>query len=166
MAHLGGVFQRGDMFFARVETKESGDRYKMEGPLRGDEQEALQDLDYIRSCSEGEGTRAEGLHSMQLAAKELRDEVKAQAQVAKLETKKAANKDQEKAKADGKTAARGGVKANGSECFNACIQYIEKSVQKEIVGPPRRTERRAEAKLVLSSFNSNGIHSRHNQRHV
>ena len=147
MSHLGCISRTDDRFFAKVDTQESGVRYKMEGPLRREEKEALHDLDYIRSAAEGDVTQAEGLHSMKLAAKELRDEVKAQAQVAKLEAKKAANKDHEKANADGKTAARGGVKANGSECFTARIRYIEKSVEKEIAGPPRRTERRAKADL-------------------
>ena len=54
MAHLGGVSRKGDLFFAKVDTQESGVRYKMEGPLRSDEQEAFEDLHYIRSCSEGE----------------------------------------------------------------------------------------------------------------
>ena len=50
MAHLGRVSRTDDLFFARVDTQESGVRYKMEGPLRSDEQEALQDLHYIRSA--------------------------------------------------------------------------------------------------------------------
>jgi hypothetical protein len=133
-SHLGCISRADDRFFAKVDTQESG-----EGPLRREEKEALHDLDYIRSAAEGDVTQAEVLHSMKLAAKELRDEVKAEARVAKL--------DQEKAKADAKTAARGGVKANGSECFTARIQYIEKSVEKELAGPPRRTERRAKADL-------------------
>ena len=119
------------MFFAKVETKEPGDHYKMEGP-KTDEKEAFQDLDYIRSAAEGEATRAEGLHSMTVATKKLQDEVKAETQVAKLEAKKAASKDHDNATA----ATRGCVKAADSECFNARIQYVENSVLQEIAGPP------------------------------
>ena len=57
------------MFFARVETKGSSERYKMEGPPRLEENEALRDLDFIRSAAEGEATLAERLQSMKLAAK-------------------------------------------------------------------------------------------------
>ncbi len=71
MGRLGGVFRRDGRFVAKVETQESGVRYKMEGPLRAVEQEAVQDLDYIRSAAEGEPTWAEGLQSMKLAAKEV-----------------------------------------------------------------------------------------------
>ena len=67
IASLGGVFHRDGRFFAKVETQESGVRYKMEGPLRAVEHEAVQDLDYIRSAAEGEPTWAEGLQSMKLA---------------------------------------------------------------------------------------------------
>jgi hypothetical protein len=56
------------MFSARIDTQDSGVRYKMESPLREDQQEACQDLDYIRSAAEGDATWAQGLHSMKLAA--------------------------------------------------------------------------------------------------
>jgi len=57
MAHLGGVSRRNDMFFAKVDTQDSGVRYWMEGPLRKDQQEACQDLDYIRSAAGGDGRK-------------------------------------------------------------------------------------------------------------
>jgi hypothetical protein len=165
MAHLGGVFQSGGMFFAKVDTKESGEHYKMEGPLRGDHHEAHQDLDYIRSAAEGEVTRAEGLQSMKLAAKELRDEAKAETQAKKLAAKKATKmvKDEAKAetqakklaakqvndgsKAEAKADTRGFTKAVGADSHHARIHYVENSVEKEICGPRRRSERRANIDL-------------------
>ena len=138
MSSLGCISRTDDRFFAKVDTQGSSIRYKMRGSLRRDEKEALRDLDYIRSAAELEATQAERLQSMEPAAKELRDKVKDQAQVARLEAKKAAKQDQEKATADTKTAARGGVKVKDSECFNARIQCVENSVEKEMVGPPRQ----------------------------
>ena len=85
----------------------------------------FRDLDYIRSASEGGSTRAEGLQSMKLAAKELR--------VA--------------AKADKKAATRGAIKAEGATGHVARIQYLENSIGKEICGPSRRSERRAKIDL-------------------
>ena len=93
----------------KLTRKGSGDRYKMEGPPRSDEQETFQDLYYIRSCSEGEVT---------LAAKELRDQAKADAQATKLAAKAAA-KDQDEAKA----ATRGYIKAVGADSNLARIHY-------------------------------------------
>ena len=84
MAHLGGVSCKDNLFFSKVDTQELGVRYKMEGPLRSDEQESFRDLHYIRSCAEGDATRAEGLHSMKLAAKDLRETAKADAQNSSL----------------------------------------------------------------------------------
>ena len=147
MAHLGGVSRKDDLFFAKVDTQESGVRYKMEGPLRSDEQEAFQDLHYIRSCSEGETTRAEGLHSMKLAAKELRDEVKADAQATKLGAKDAAAQAAKKDRDEAKAPTRGVVKAEGAAGRFARIRYIENGMEKEICGPLRRSERRAQIDL-------------------
>jgi hypothetical protein len=48
----------------------------MEGPPRDDEQQAMQDLSFIRAAADGEVTRFGGLKAMQLAAKHLRDEAK------------------------------------------------------------------------------------------
>ena len=83
MARLGGVFRRDGHFFAKVDT------HAMQGTLCAAEQEAVQDLDYIRSAAEGGLTWAEGLQSMKLAGKELRGERKAEAQVKKLVANKA-----------------------------------------------------------------------------
>ena len=71
--HLGGVINKASQFIAKVETKESGTRFKMEGPARDDEQQAAQDLSSIRAAADGQATLSGGLKAMQLAAKHLRD---------------------------------------------------------------------------------------------
>ena len=88
------------------------------GPRRGGKHQAAQDLTDICAAAGGEATRLGGLRAMQLATKHL-----AQA------------------------AIRGGVKVKDSERFNARTWYVENSVEKEIAGPHRRTERRAQADL-------------------
>ena len=64
MAHLGGVINKAGQFVAKVETKDSGARFKMEGPARDDEQQAAQDLSSIRAAADGEATRSGGLKAM------------------------------------------------------------------------------------------------------
>ena len=76
MAHLGGVINRDGRFIAKTDTKDSGTRFAMEGPLRDDEQQAAQDLSAIRAATSGGATRSGGLKAMQLAAKHLRDAAK------------------------------------------------------------------------------------------
>jgi hypothetical protein len=76
MAHLGDVFNKHGRFVAKIDTKESGMRFAMTGPPRDSEQEATQDLSFIRAAADGEATRLVGLQAMQLAAKHLRDEAK------------------------------------------------------------------------------------------
>ena len=65
MAHLGGVINKAGQFVAKVETKDSDKRFKMEGPARDDEQQAAQDLSFIRAAADGEVTRFGGLKAMQ-----------------------------------------------------------------------------------------------------
>ena len=78
MSSLGGVCKRKGEFLAKVDTVDAGTRYYIVGPPRGDdEQQAYQDLCYIRAAAEGLPTRVQGLHAMQIAAKLLRDEAKA-----------------------------------------------------------------------------------------
>ena len=78
MSSLGGVCKRKGEFLAKVDTVDAGTRYYIVGPPRGDdEQQAYQDLCYIRAAAEGAPSRVEGLCAMQTAAKLLRDEAKA-----------------------------------------------------------------------------------------
>ena len=77
MAHLGGVINKAGQFVAKVETKDSDTRFKMEGPARDDEQQAARDLSFIRAAADGELSRSGGLKAMQLEAKRLRDASKA-----------------------------------------------------------------------------------------
>ena len=123
MAHLGGVINKDGRSFAKVDTSDSGTRFKIEGPLRGDEPQAIQDLSAIRAAADGETTRPAKLQAMQLVAKQLRDGAKA--------------------------AARGGTMEVEAEGYASRIQYIDNSEKKEIVGPRRATERRAEADLAM-----------------
>ena len=97
----------------------------MVGPPRGDdEQQAYQDLCYIRAAAEGSPTRVQGLHAMQTAAKLLRDEAKA--------------------------LARGGIKQDAAGCYYARFQYVDAGItKKDILGPLRQGERRAESDLAM-----------------
>ena len=124
MSELGVVTQKDNQFVAKIATYDLGQRYQFAGPLRGDdEQQAHQDLSYIRAAAEGAPTRAQGLHAMQTAAKLLRDEAKA--------------------------LARGGIKQDAAGSWFARFQYVDAGItNKEIVGPPRQSERRAESDLA------------------
>ena len=71
MAQLGVVCERNGQYVAKIETLDLGTRYKFTGPPRGDdEQQASQDLCYIRAAAEGTPTRVGGLQAMQSAASE------------------------------------------------------------------------------------------------
>ena len=73
MAHLGGVYTCSDKFFAKIEAREGGSRFHIEGPRREDELRATQDLTDIRAAANGEATRLDGLRAMKLAAKRLQE---------------------------------------------------------------------------------------------
>ena len=124
MLSLGGVCQRKGQRLAKVDTFDAGTRYYIVGPPRGDdEQQASQDLCYIRAAAEGAPSRLEGLHAMQTAAKLLRDEAKA--------------------------LARGGIWQDSAESYYARYQYVDAGItKKNILGPPRQCERRAENDLA------------------
>ena len=122
MAHLGDIFEKDGSYFAKVDTKEKGVRYEMKGPLRSGSQAALRDLAAIRSGAAGAPTRSEGLLAMKLVARRLRDEAS--------------------------VAMRGGIKTEKSDRIYARIRLAYESVQEEITGPPRQTERRAKADLA------------------
>ena len=77
MAHLGGVINKEGQFVAKIDTKESGTRFYILGPVRDEEKHAAQDLSSIRAAADGEATRPSGLKAMQLAAKNLRDTTRA-----------------------------------------------------------------------------------------
>ena len=199
MAHLGFVFNKGGQSIARIDTSESGTRFAMEGPPRDDEQQAMQDLSFIRAAADGERTRSGGLKAMQLEAKRLRDASKAIPSgsieeadgrfIAMIDTNHsgplrddkqqaaqdlsairaaaageatrsgrlkamqlAAGQLREETKhlqAEAKAAARGGIKEVGADGYIARIRYLDNSEDKEIVGPRRATERRAEADLAM-----------------
>ena len=76
MAQLGCVSQRKGKFFANVDTNYLGVRYHFEGAPRDDEQQAKDDLAYIRSAAECGETYMEKIQDMKIAAKELRDAAK------------------------------------------------------------------------------------------
>ena len=62
MSQLGVVTKKGNQFVAMIATYDLDTRYRFAGPLRGDdEQQAGQDLCYIRAAAEGAPTRVEGL---------------------------------------------------------------------------------------------------------
>ena len=113
MAHLGRVFTSSGKFFAKIETREGGTRFYMEGPRRECNQQAVQDLSDIRAAASGETTRLGELRAMKKASKLLQDEAKA--------------------------ATRGGTKAIESDCFTARFHFVEDSKEKWIAGPTRRT---------------------------
>ena len=126
MAHLGNVIEKDDRYFAKIETREAGARFYMEGPLRTDQDEAREDLQYIRSCAEGSANRTDGLHCMKQAAKELREQAKAAA------------------KAQTQVTNHGSITVEGAERYTARIHYREDGKEREIVAPCRKSsERRA-----------------------
>ena len=51
---LGGVINKDGKFIAKIDTSESGTRFAMVGPPRDDEQQAVQDLSFIRAAADGE----------------------------------------------------------------------------------------------------------------
>ena len=55
MAHVGNVFHKDGQFIAKIDTSESGTRFAMAGPPRDDEQQAAQDLSFIRAAADGLG---------------------------------------------------------------------------------------------------------------
>ena len=77
-SRLGKLVTKHNKVQATIDTDYMGTRYYFAGPPRGDdEQQAEQDLCYIRAAAEGASTREQGLRAMQTAAKLLRDEAKA-----------------------------------------------------------------------------------------
>ena len=54
---LGSIEEVDGRFIAKIDTRESGARFKMEGPGRDDEQQAAQDLSAIRAAADGVATR-------------------------------------------------------------------------------------------------------------
>ena len=61
MSELGFVTQKDSQFVAKINTKDLGTQYRFAGPLRGeDEQQAYQDLYYIRAAAEGAPLQAPG----------------------------------------------------------------------------------------------------------
>ena len=82
---------------------------------------------------------------MKAAAKTLRDEAKAAAKNAKAATE---------------ATIRGSIKEEGPTEHYARIQYLEASIQKEISGPCRRSERRARRDLDLIWSVAEGVADR------
>ena len=124
MSTLGVVAQEDNQFVAKIATYDLGKRYRFAGPLRGDDERlAYQDLCYIRAAADGAPSHVDGLCAMQTAAKLLRDEAKA--------------------------LARGRIKQDASGSWFARFKYVDCGItNKEILGPPRQSERRAENDLA------------------
>ena len=76
----------------------------------------------IRAAAFGESTRLGELRAMKRATERLQDEAKA--------------------------AMRGGIKTESADRIFARFQFTSDSVQEEINGPPRQSERRAKADLA------------------
>ena len=77
MAQLGNVHTSKGKVFAKIDTTEAKERFYMEGPRRDAEQQAAQDLTYIRAAASGESTRLGELRAMKRATERLQDEAKA-----------------------------------------------------------------------------------------
>ena len=126
MARKGCMISKDGQHYVNVDVTHAGSRYHFEGPRRKDAVKAQEDLTYIYSAAATGATRAEGLQSMMVATKTLRDEAKAAA----------------------KNATRGSIQKEGATGHYARIRYLENSREKEISGPTRRSERRAGADLA------------------
>ena len=122
MANWGNVCSHNGKFFAKVEAQVDGIRFHVKGPRRDDEHHAGQDLKYIRAAASGEASRLGELRAMKLAAERLQDEAK--------------------------IAMRGGIKTESANRIFARLQFTYDSVQDEITGPARQSERRAKADLA------------------
>ena len=77
MAQLGNVCASKGKVFAKIDVTEAKERFYMEGPRRDAEQQAVQDLTYIRAAASGESTRLGELRAMKRATKRLQDEARA-----------------------------------------------------------------------------------------
>ena len=130
MANKGDVYSSKGKLFAKIEAQEDGIRSLMKGPRREDKQQAAQDLTYIRAAASGGSTRLGELRAMKRATERLQNEAKA--------------------------AMRGGIKIIRSDRIIARIKFTEDSVEKEILGPPRATERRAKSDLVKLRLAAHG----------
>ena len=122
MAQLGNVCASKGKVFAKIDVTEAKERFYMEGPRRDAEQQAVQDLTYIRAAASGESTRLGELRAMKCATKRLQDEARA--------------------------AMRGGIKTESADRIFARLKFTCDSVQEEITGPARQSERRAKADLA------------------
>ena len=122
MANWGDVCSHNGKFFAKVEAQVDGIRFYLTGPRRDDENQAGQDLKYIRAAAYGEASRLGELRAMKLAAERLQEEAK--------------------------IAMRGGIKTENADRMFARIQFTYDSVHDEINGPARQSERRAKADLA------------------
>ena len=122
MANWGNVCSHNGKFFAKVEAQVDGIRFHVKGPRRDDEHHAGQDLKYIRAAASGEASRLGELRAMKLAAERLQDEAK--------------------------IAMRGGIKTESANRIFTRLQFTYDSVQDEITGPARQSERRAKADLA------------------
>jgi len=115
MANCGDVCSHSGKFFAKVEAQVDGIRFFVTGPRRDDENQAGQDLKYIRAAASGEASRLGELRAMKLAAKRLQDEAK--------------------------VAMRGGIKTESADRIFARLKFTCDSVQEEITGPARQSYR-------------------------
>ena len=71
MTQLGNVYTHKGKFLAKIDARESGERFYMEGPRRQDKQQAAQDLAEIRAAAGGAAAQR-----FDAAAQRLRDEGK------------------------------------------------------------------------------------------
>ena len=121
----GGVDTANNEFRARVQYSENGDPHVIKGPRRSSECHARADLELIIAAAASVPGRAERFEAMSAEAHRL----------------------QERLEAEGETEV-GGVVAAHNE-FRARVQYSESGEPREIKGPRRSSEHRAQRDLEM-----------------
>ena len=76
LTSLGNVVRKRKSFMAAIDTKCEDERYSFTGPPRNIEQHAREDLQNMRTSTEGALTRREGLLLMRSTAESLREKAR------------------------------------------------------------------------------------------
>jgi hypothetical protein len=125
LENIGRAVSKHNSFKAEIDTFYLGERHKISGPPRGqNEQHAQHDLALIRASALGSAARLEGLQAMRMESLRLQEEAKA--------TRK----------------PQGCIEEGAAYSTRACIQYWDEVGKHAVRGPSRTGRRRAKADLT------------------